>query len=229
MRALLRYAPWHLLEIVSYRGLAMALVGTFFAFTASQGIRPDTPDARVAMGLGALLRDLTIFFSMIAVGNVIYADRHDGYFRFLFSKPLNPVGYYIQAFILGGVAVALAVLFTWGAFAVLERPVVPTANVAKLAATFLGVATLTFVFSRFTRLDWLLGWVIFGLAAPLREAYPKGESLGGTILHYLLPPAHLLREAALGFGDWLWLFGYPLLVLAATLAIVRWRPLGGAA
>jgi hypothetical protein len=224
-----QFAPWHLWDLAKARGLAMVILGGLFAWIAALNIPPQLPDLAASMALNALLRQMMIFFSIIAVGNLIFADRQHGYFRMIFSKPVNPVGYYFQAFLLAAVVVTGGVLVTWGAFSLLERPVALRLPLWWAAAVFLYVGGVTYLFSFFTRLDWLAGWLIFGLSRPLRMAYPRDESFGGAVLHYLLPPTHLLEAGTLTTGDWIWLFGYPTLVVVGLLLLVRFRPLGGAA
>ncbi|MGH7753218.1 MAG: hypothetical protein ACREN5_10400 [Gemmatimonadales bacterium] len=224
-----RFALWHLVDLARARGLAMAIMGGLFAWIAALNIPPQLPDVPASMALTALLRQMLLFFSLIATGNLIYADRHQGYFRLIFSKPVNPVGYYLQAFFLAAVVVAAGLLITWGAFALLERPVAPRLPVWWAAAVFLYLGSVTYLFSFFTRLDWLAGWMLFGLSAPLRMVYARDESVAGAVLHYLLPPTHLLDAATRSTGDWIWLFGYPTLAFVGSLLLVRLRPLGGAA
>lgn len=176
---------------------------------------------------------LGVFLAAVAVMSV---DRTAHYYRFLFSKPVNVVWYYVHSYVMHGVAfVALFGAITWsyGHFTA-DEPVARGVAVAALVFAF--IACFGFFFEALTRLGALLTPVIFVIGLSIQQVMADpGASLPRWLLEVnrVLPPARkleLLREGALAGGALesgpLWhVYGYAAAALVLGLVLLRRLPL----
>jgi hypothetical protein len=170
---------------------------------------------------------------LIAMNGIVASDRKGGYYRFLFSKPINRVLYYAQLFLvyMVGVLLIMAVLSS------LLRMIMPTFNVAFFvlyaALVYVAMGGIGFLLSVATRYDWLTLAAVWLGSRILRTIY-SGPRAGwkGTAVQ-LLPPVHRLDDVAnslIGTGtahsaDVLWLIGYGTLCFALGLLVLRYGEL----
>ena len=127
---------------------------------------------------------------------IISTDRHLGHVRFLFSKPVNVVAYYVQTYVLHGVVfVALFGMITWGYGAVTVHQPVGGAMVAA-GLTFALVGGLGFLLSTLTRFDGLIVALAYIGSMTLQQvvATPGLPQLPGWAVQIarVLPPAYKL-------------------------------------
>jgi hypothetical protein len=129
---------------------------------------------------------------------IISADRHLGHVRFLFSKPVNVVAYYVQTYVLHGIVfVALFGIITWGYGAVtVHQPVVGAMGAAGL--TFVLVGGLGFLLGTLTRFDGLLVALAYIGSMTLQQvvALPGLPQLPAWAVQIarVLPPAYKLDQ-----------------------------------
>ncbi|MDB4876747.1 MAG: hypothetical protein JWM41_3193 [Gemmatimonadetes bacterium] len=124
---------------------------------------------------------------IVALSGIIANDRAMGYVRFLFAKPLNPLLFYLQSFLVrlaGYFAVAGVLLAAYGYF----DPVGDLERVAVgLLLGFVAYGGVLFLASALTKYDGLVT-VAFLLLATL--AWGKWETATGVrrFIPYLFPP-----------------------------------------
>lgn len=144
------------------------------------------------------LQSVTLFLPMGAflcsVG-VASTDRQHGYFRFLFSKPVNVLAYYVQAYVVAGAAfVVMFGLITWGFGAMTIHFSVHRAMEAALL-TYVLLGGIGFLLGALTRFDGVAFIAIYLLALLLQQfmAAPNGLHNGGlpdwlAAIAKVLPP-----------------------------------------
>lgn len=230
MTVLLRYLPRHLADHLLTRGAVMVVVGIVFLLPFLLGAEGVPRGAASRRMLEQSLGNVAPFLTLIATYGIVGADIRHGYYRFLFSKPLRPVAYYGLAFgvALTGFLVATTVLI--GVFAVVLTPVWPAGDAfGDWVLQFLLLGALVFVFSRFTRLDWVLALFVLILGEVARGRWPAEESVLGTVLNVLLPPRGpptYFPDGSPAWGDIGWTAGYAALMVALGLLAVRYVPPG---
>jgi ABC-type polysaccharide/polyol phosphate export permease len=136
--------------------------------------------------------------AFLAGAGIISGDRHHGYTRFYFSKPVNVVAYYVQTYLLHGVVfVALFGAITWGYGAVtVHQPVLPAMAAAGL--TFVLVGGVGLLLSTLTRFDGALLALVYVVAMTMQQvaAMPGRPQLPAWVVQVarVLPPAYRLDQ-----------------------------------
>ena len=102
-----RYAPWLARDVARgpgllYLVLSVALAVIFWRIKQRTGSVPDVDEIQAM----TMARVLTIA-CLIAVGGMVSTDVQQGFYRAWFTKPMAPWWYYLQRWILGGLAVLL--------------------------------------------------------------------------------------------------------------------------
>jgi hypothetical protein len=237
--SLARYSLWQFRDFVLERGVAILLIGFLWGYVLIAPLRGALGPA-MATGQGSQIWALVLqgasaivsLSALIAVNGIVSTDRKLGYYRFLFSKPVNPVLYYGQAFFVGMVGV-LACIFV---LAGLLYQVVPTFSILNFvlytALIYVAMGGIGFFVSVATRFDWVSLAAVWLGSRILRGLYgPKGGWRSKAV--ELLPPVHKLDEVAnslIGSGtahatDVLWLLGYGALFFVLGLVLLRWGSL----
>jgi hypothetical protein len=121
---LLRYSRFQAPEFLQHR-LALPII--LMAFTAglptylmTKNVPPGWMQSPQGINLAKQMfsQSITLFLPLgafVAAVGVISADRQQGYFRFLFSKPVNVLAYYAQTYIVHAVLFVLMFgVIVWG-------------------------------------------------------------------------------------------------------------------
>lgn len=258
---LARYGPWQLRDYLVSRGLPTFLVAAMFGGLAivpmlksvAAAIERMPPHYRQQMIVkhGTLLayqqsmvHEASVMFLRGFIGTVVFLgalfatnglvsnDRKQGFYRFLFSKPLSPARYYGQAFVLhwgGFLLVAWLLAALYGAYV---EPVLTPAFLPVLAALFLMYGGIGFLMTTLVRWDWL-GLAGLAIASQvLWDRFGASASVGAKLL-YLLPPVHrtgeiysaLIGGTALPWHAVQWIAAYGAVCVVAGLVVLRTRRL----
>lgn len=248
MRArLARYSLWQFRDFFMERGLPSLIVAALMLFPVVAGLHdraPDLPDAqRALVARGALATVLNgplgFVIVLLAVNGIVSTDRRQGYYRFLFAKPLAIPRYYAQSFavnLTGAIAVTAVVVVGFGAAV---HPIAPGGALAFVALYYLALGGIMFLVSTVTRLDWVVTAAIWALAQLLRGVFPAERGWYGRLLDVVLPPAHrvgdvgrVLLDDPMRLGDpslltsVLWLAGWGGAAFIAGLVVLRKRSMG---
>jgi hypothetical protein len=236
--SLARYSFWQLRDFAIERGVAILIIGFLWGYALIEPIRravgtslPGTasPLWLVAMQISSAIVSLSV---LIALNGIVSADRKAGYYRFLFSKPVNPVLFYAQLFFVYmlGVLAAMLVLSS------LLHRILPAFSIPHFllytALVYIAMGGIGFFLSVATRYDWLTLAAVWLGARVLRGIYGPGNDWRSKLVQ-LLPPVHRLDDVAnslIGTGsahmaDVMWLLGYGALFFALGLAALRWGSL----
>ena len=232
---LARYSLWQFRDFVMDRGIGIVIIGFLWGYVMFEPVRramggqwigdQASPMWGIVLQVASAVASLSV---LIAMNGLISIDRKNGYYRFLFSKPVNPVAYYAQLFVVYGVGVLTAMVV----LASLVRIIFPAFSVVNFlmyaAVIYVAMGGIGFFVSVATRYDWLTLAAVWLGARVLRGVYgPKGDWRSKAV--ELLPPVHKLDQVAnslIGTGradtsDVLWLVGYGALFFALGLFILR--------
>jgi hypothetical protein len=215
-------------------GVACLAIAALFAFISTR--LPNRPTPRSAEEfLAAVIAQFDWIVVLIATAGIVSADLSKGYYRALFSQPLNPGLYYLQRWLVGGVVVAsfvplvgLAIFVTSGVFP-FAWPIL-----LRLLLQYLLLGGLTFLLSTLLRADWLIAFLVSILETVLHGLETNGVALGALTraLARVLPPFHVAAQGIRVAPTYpssadlthAVLYGIGLVALAVTL--LMYRPLG---
>jgi hypothetical protein len=225
-----RYAGWMARDVIMGPGIPMAALTTLAALLVSK-LQASGPTGSADQAACLFVLDWTgVALALMATAGVVSADFAIGHQRTLFAKPVSPPLYYLQRWLLGGIAVLLGAVVVGLTIAVrFDIPLVGAGFVARVALLYLVVGGLVFLFSVFTRRDWLLAVVLIAWQGAIAMAHAMGLARGpvGAVLDLVLPPMQLVRLAdPLPAGaDLVHVVVYGIAVLCGALGALRWRPL----
>jgi len=235
--SLARYALWQFRDFVFERGVAILIISFLWGYALIVPLRGamGSQMGRASPIWPLMLQGASTLVSLsvlIALNGIISSDRKLGYYRFLFSKPVNPVLYYAQAFFVGLIGIVLSMLV----LSSLMHTILPIFSIVNFllytALIYIAMGGIGFFVSAATRFDWISLAVVWLGSRILRSLYgPKGDWRSKAV--ELLPPVHKLDEVAnslIGTGtahatDVLWLLGYGALFFVLGLALLRWGSL----
>jgi hypothetical protein len=237
--SLARYSLWQFRDFAAERGVAILIIGFLWGYVLIEPIRravgmqqmPGSPSplGAIAIQVSSAIVSLSV---LVALNGIVSTERKTGYYRFLFSKPVNPVLYYAQVFFVYMIGVILAMLVL---SSVLHN-FLPTFSIPHFllytALIYVAMGGIGFFLSVATRYDWLTLAAVWLGARILRSLYGAGNGFRSKLVE-LLPPVHKLDDVAnslIGTGsahmaDVLWLFGYGALFFVLGLVALRWGSL----
>jgi hypothetical protein len=237
--SLARYSLWQFRDFAVERGVAILIIGFLWGYVLIEPLRRtmgpawNGPQGATVFGIALQVASAIVSVSvLIALNGIVSTDRKLGYYRFLFSKPVNPVLYYAQLFFvyMAGVVASMLVLSS------LLRTVLPTFSIPHFllytVLVYVAMGGIGFFLSVATRYDWLSLAAVWLGARMLRSLYGLRNDWRSKVVE-VLPPVHKLDEVAnslIGTGtahttDVLWLFGYGALFFALGLVALRWGSL----
>jgi hypothetical protein len=129
---LMRYAPWVARDYLSNQGPSTALVVLLIAFLSLQsansaGLALREMSAEVQQRiLRQLVASLAFLGTFFATNGIVANDRKQGYYKFLFSKPVAPPLYYAMIFAVYGAGLLVVTAALLGLWAVTVHPVLPS-------------------------------------------------------------------------------------------------------
>lgn len=232
---LARYSLWQFRDFVLDRGIAIVLIGFLWGYVTFEPMRRTmgpawTGDERspvwaLAIQFTSAIVSLSV---LIALNGITSQDRKNGYYRFLFAKPVDPVAYYGQLFFVYMTGVLLSMLI----LSSLLHIILPAFSILHfllyVALIYIAMGGIGFFLSVATRYDWLTLAAVWLGARILRGVYgPKNDWRSKLV--EVLPPVHRLDEVAnslIGTGraaaiDVVWLLGYGLFFFILGLVILR--------
>jgi hypothetical protein len=238
-RNLAKYSLWQFRDFVLERGIAIVLIGCLWSYVMFEPMRramgaqwrgdQTSPVWAIALQVSAGLVSLSV---LLAMNGIVSTDRKSGYYRFLFAKPISPVVYYAQLFVVYMAGVLVSMLILSGVM----RTIFPAFSVRNFllyaALIYVAMGGIGFFLSVATRYDWLTLAVVWLGSRILRDVFGAGTGWRSKAVE-LLPPVHKLDALAgslIGNGtanstDVVWLLGYGLLFFVVGLGIIRYGSL----
>jgi hypothetical protein len=229
---LLRYARYQIPEFVQHRLVLPLILLAFAGGLPTYLMTKNTPPGWMQSPQGINLakqmfaQSITLFLPLgafVGAVGVISMDRQQGYFRFLFSKPVNVLAYYAQTYVLHAIVyVAVFGLIVWGYGAhTIHFSVHRSMEAAVL--TFVLIGGLGLLFGALTRFDAAMLIVVYMLAIILQQLVAAQNGLkNGGLADWLatiargLPPVvkldtlrnHLYAVEALNMAQLWHVLGY---------------------
>jgi hypothetical protein len=232
---LARYSLWQFRDFVMERGIAIAIIGLLWGYTLIEPLRramgaafavgPASPTWPLVISVTSSVVSLGV---LIALNGMVSTDRKQGYYRFLFSKPVSAVAYYAQLFFVYMIGVLLIMLLLAG----LLHTVIPTFKILNFllyaAIIYIAMGGIGFFVSVATRFDWLTLAAIWLGSRMLRGIYGPKPGWKSKAVE-ILPPVHKIDDLSLTLitsgtaptSDVLWLLGYGVLFFALGLLLLR--------
>lgn len=232
---LARYSLWQFRDFIMERGIAIVIIGMLWGYLLVEPIRRAmgaafgaTPGTATWLLIITTTSSVVSLAVLIALNGIVSTDRKMGYYRFLFSKPVNPVAYYAQLFFV----YMVGVLFSMLLLSVVLHAVVPAFSIFNFllyaAVIYVAMGGIGFFVSVATRFDWLTLAAIWVGSRILRDVYGPRPGWKSKAVE-LLPPVHkleivsnsLITDGTAPASDILWLLGYGALFFALGLVILR--------
>lgn len=232
-----RYLPLQARDVVLgplalFAATSLALVLVAWRFFADRPEIMSSPQFFVQGTLGVVQTVAVLF----AAGGVAGVDIQRGYYRAWFSKPITPWYFYLQRWLVGGVAVLLIPLMIGGGIALAFEggSGVTLGLMGNLALAYLLIGSLVLLCGNFLERDWLVAFLVAFAQARLHQMIEIFERMGQAVhpavvwADRLLPPFHLVTPdpTMLAGAELVHVVGYGGGMLAAALLLLRHRPLG---
>lgn len=216
--------------IVLNKRLALLPVRLVTKYGGPAGARMVLLQETNELFLRSFLGAVVFMGALFAMNGIVANDRKQGYYRFLFSKPLSPSLYYGQAFLIHWAGFVGVIMAMAAAHSVLLAPLPMTALFVAISLMFLLYAGIAFSLSAAARWDWLSLVTVTVLATYLWQSFGESSS-PFTALLYLLPPLHRTNEiyeavatrAPLNMGLLYWYAGYGVVCYLIGLVVLRYR------
>jgi hypothetical protein len=231
-----KYSLWQFRDFALEKGISIGIIGLLFGYLQLLPLRISFPDQLpaelITRMVNTLAGTLVLISVFIAVNGIISTDRKQGYYRFMFAKPVSPVRYYGQLFfvnlagVLSGMLLLAAVFFAFvGEFSVWNL-------LLYTALFYLAFGGIGFFISAATKHDWVVMAAVWLGSAVLRALYASGHDWKSKAVQ-LLPPVHkvegvastILADGAAPLADVAWLAGYGALFFVLGLVVLKRRPL----
>ncbi len=251
------YARWQARDYFVDRGTPTVLIGALFGYMVGgpmtvglHGRLSSMSPAALSRAGGmeaaraALVGEVTSTFIAMMLGNLVFLgalfatngivanDRKLGYYRFLFSKPVAPLRYYGQGFLVHWAGFLVVTTLLGLLYHALVGPILSMPLLVVTALMYLCYAGIAFALSAAARWDWLSLVAVTVAANFLWLRYATSSSAVAKLL-YLFPPIHRTNEVyaavaggtALPWGLLAWFAGYGAMAFAIGLVILRHRRL----
>lgn len=233
-RVPIRYLPWMLRDVLSAQVAVLLVVSGLIALITAR-ISPAPPVSEAPTIVRSIIQQAGWPFILYCSAAFVSADRIQGFYRSIFSRPVSPPLYYLQRWLVGAMVVGLlvpvvtlALVLSIGSF-----PVAWTL-VGRLELTYLLAGGLTFLVSTVLRIDWLITLIVLVLQSVLAGFRDGPPGLRVDIspfwdfIYRILPPFNLVSVNAppLAGPQLTHVVLYGVGLVLAALAVLRWRPLG---
>ena len=233
---LARYSLWQFRDFVMEKGIAIVLIGLILGYLQLLPLKLGAGQLDPAMKtrfVTAMASNFLTIFVLITMNGMISTDRKQGYYRFLFAKPLSPVSYYAQLFMVHLAGYLAAVLVLCGAFYLAAGSFNVWNLVLYAGLIYFAMGGIGFLISAVSRFD-VMTLAIVWLGSRVLRAIFADEGDWRSKAVQLLPPVHRIDGVASSlilFGsapgrDIAWLVGYGALFLVLGLVVLKYRPFG---
>ncbi|MGH7638801.1 MAG: hypothetical protein ACREOK_14220 [Gemmatimonadaceae bacterium] len=235
------YIPWMLRDYLTNQGPATLIVVLLIGY---MGLLPvielgaslgDVPADMAGRLLLAIIPAFAFLGPFFATNGIIANDRKFSYYRFLFSKPVSPIAYYVTMFLVYGVGVFVVTLALMGIWSIVVRPMLPMSLFAVVGIMYVAFGGIGFLLSAAWRFDWLSLVTVLLVASVAWEQWGDAQGIARLPL-YLLPQVHRASDiyamvvartaAVIPWSAILWVGGYGFVCFLLGMVVIRRRPLG---
>lgn len=230
----LRYLGWSLKDAALRPGIAalmLAALATFLATRMPMRLNHETTEQLMVR----FVSQFDWLVVLIATSGMVAWDRTSGFYRTLFSYPVNPGLYYFQRWILAGLGATLLIPFAALGFMALSGSFPYSGPLlVRFLVKYLLLGGLTFALSSVVRADWAIAFVVSAVQSILHGLEVAGIALNSftRAVAHLLPPFHvgsfsMMQTPGYPSGsELLHALLYGAGILLVTMLLLRFRPLG---
>ncbi len=206
---------------------ATRLVAKYGSIQAARlGLLNDFNGAFIGQFVGTMI----FLGALLAMNGIVASDRGKGYYRFLFAKPVSPMRYYGQAFLIHWAGFVLIATLLGALYGALVLPLLSTTFVLVVASMYLLYAGIVFLLSASFRGDWLILLVFTAVSTFMWGKYGESKAVIGKLL-YALPPLSrttdvygaLAKSSPVNWHLLEWFAGYGAACVIAGLIVLRVR------
>lgn len=233
-----RYLGWSLRDVAlrpAIAALIFAGLATFLLTRMPGMLGRETGEKLMAQ----FVNQFDWLVILIATSGMVSWDRSSGFYRTLFSYPINPAFYYFQRWILAGLASALLIPFVALGFLAISGSYPDSGPLlVRFLIKYLLLGGVTFGFSTVVRADWAVAFVLSAVQTILHGLEVSGVALSSftRLVAHVLPPFHVgsltttfsmttVPEYPTG-AETLHALLYGAGILLAAMLVLRYRPLG---
>lgn len=229
-----RYLGWSLRDAALRPGMAALIVAALATFLATRmpvRLTNETTEQLMVRFVGQF--DWLVI--LIATSGMVAWDRTSGFYRTLFSYPVNPALYYLQRWILAGLAATLLIPFASIGFTIVSGHFLYSGPLlVRFLVKYLLLGGVTFALSSLVRADWAIAFVLSAVQSILHGLEVAGIALSGftRAFSHALPPFHvgsfsMLQAPGYPTGsELLHAFLYGAGILLVAMLVLMFRPLG---
>lgn len=232
-----RYALWQARDYVITRGLPTLIIGALFLLqirAVGTGLASRLPPATLMRIVSGILAPFVLIAALVAINGIISNDRKQGYFRFLFAKPVSIPRYYLQAFVLHGIGVVAATALFLLAVRWVSGIAVPASTLLYPVMYYALLGGIGFLFSTLLRNDWIPLATVLAASALAHFKWGDDPGLAGWLVRWVLPPFHqfddLRNELLAGtmpeFWPGVWPVAYGIIALVGGVIVLRRKAMG---
>jgi hypothetical protein len=243
------YAGVQLRDYLVHRAPIVVLVtaigawayATYAGVTAASFDPTASADIRAALerAFHTVLATFAFAAAVLSAHGLVAWHRHRGYDRVYFSRPVDPVRYYAQGFVLAGVVGTLIGAAAAEVYGAAVHNVSLPGVAAYVGLGWLTIGGLAFLLTTLTRFHAVVlaallagDFALDRYASQLRDA--GSETAIFDVAKYLLPPGHVVASLAGPFSQGfvfdpralIWPVTFGVLCIAAALIHLRKRPFG---
>jgi hypothetical protein len=235
---LIPYAKYQLVDFVLERGIMVLILSVLNLSGLVISILSEPPEERARLREASLGTDVLILFPSLIMLAVLFASqelisrpRKLSYYRLVFAKPVSPVRYYSQLFVVHLVGTVAFVTLLTALFSVIALPMYLPGIAALTAIGFVLVGGIGFLLSAITNYDSMATIALIAVAFIGNALSAKYSGFLVTALSSALPLEHvfalkpLLLGTPVGMGDVAWVLAYGLTAFALGLVALRFTQL----
>lgn len=235
---LIAYAKYQLVDFVFERGLMVLVLSVLNLSGIVISILSESPEERARIREASLGTDVLILFPSLIMLAVLFASqelisrpRKLSYYRLVFAKPVSPVRYYAQLFVLHLIGTVAFVSLLTALFSAIALPMYLPGIAALTAIGFVLLGGIGFLLSVVTNYDAVATIGLVGMAFIGNALSAKYSGFLVTALSSVLPLEHvfalkpLLLGTPVATGDVVWVLAYGLTAFALGLVALRYTQL----
>jgi len=233
---LAKYSLWQFRDFVLEKGISIVIIGLLWGYLQLLPFRmsfsPEMTPQVITRLVTLLAGSLISIAVLIALNGIISTDRKMGYYRFMFAKPVSPVRYYSQLFVVHLVGLLSGILLLSAVFFVVAGRFSIWNLMLYTGLVYIALGGIGFFISAASRHDWVTLAAVWVGARILRGLYGNGDDWRSKAVE-LLPPVHkidtvagsLIATGTAPLQDVLWLGGYGALFFVLGLVVLQRRSL----
>ena len=240
------YAGYQLRDYFVNRALPTVLATALaaFGFAAARGWTPSALDLagsiegreRVQQAFELVLVMFAFVAGTVAAFGLVSRHRSRGYDRLLFSRPISPLRYYTQGFVVGGIGGVVLAIVGAEVYSAAVHPVSLLGVAGYVALVWLLIGGLALLLSTLTAFHLPMLALVIGadlaLAGYASQLSSAGAGGVAEVVQYVLPPAHVLVALREPLARGLpvdpvvlaWPAGFGVVCLVIAMVLLQRRP-----